>query len=131
MLCSDAVTAVREAEALCQSSLDWKARDLVYGDHVSASQAAARIANIADQLSLVGAVSLSQTCAQMKDGVDTLIKAAKRHGEAKNSTDDSSDWIRTERPAAESLYTTARAGLERLRDSFIERSLIELKSTSR
>jgi hypothetical protein len=140
-LCSDALAAAREAEDMCESALSQQTAAVAQVDLTSASQAAARIGTIADQLSLMGVVNyLADTCTSMRASADAIISRASQFRSAhitaliQEQTGSSPGVIHSVALAEhvkETQYKEARDQLEALRKSFIERGLIEIRSTSK
>lgn len=71
-LCSDAVDAAQEVDAKCQSALDQKVHAFSKRDLTAASKSAARIGTIAEQLYLMGANHLADTCVRMKEAAEAV-----------------------------------------------------------
>lgn len=71
-LCSDAVDASYEAESKCDAALSQKSLPWANGSLKGASKAAARIGTVAEQLHLIGAHQLADSCVQMRHAADAI-----------------------------------------------------------
>lgn len=71
-LCSDAVGAAREAESKCESALVQKTQVFAQGNLTAASRAATRIGTISEQLYLMSANHLADTCVRMKEAAEAI-----------------------------------------------------------
>ena len=71
-LCADAVDASYEAEAAYESRTTMDEEDFVKVRFDTASKAIARITGVAEQLNLVGAHHLAQTCRDMKAALEEI-----------------------------------------------------------
>ena len=71
-VCSDAVAAAREAGALYESALDQKTGWIAQTNLNTASRTAARIGTISEQLYLMNANYLADTCAEMRAAADAI-----------------------------------------------------------
>lgn len=71
-ICSDAVAAAREAESAYRTALDQKNQGFAQLSLGTANRAAARIGTIAEQLYLMNANYLADTCAEMRAAVDAI-----------------------------------------------------------
>lgn len=76
-LCSDALTAAQEAAAPCESAIDQQTGSIAQANLTSASKAAARIGTIAEQLRLMNANFLADTCGSMKAAAEAINSPAR------------------------------------------------------
>lgn len=70
-LCADAIDAAREAESKCELALT-QGNILAPGSLKAAERAASRIETISEQLYLIGASFLADTCSELKSAADAI-----------------------------------------------------------
>lgn len=102
-LCADAVEAARDAESKCQSALSQKTNVFAQTKLTAASMSMARIQTISEQLYLMGANNLGDTCVRLKDAADAINMPASHlrtaRINAKNRQDNEFQRINSDDPS--------------------------------
>jgi hypothetical protein len=71
-LCSDAVTEARDVMSLCESALTQTRHAFAQANLAAAAKSGSRIGTISEQLYLINANFLADTCASMRDAANAL-----------------------------------------------------------
>lgn len=71
-LCSDAVTEAREAASLCESALTQTRHAYYLANMAASAKSCTRVGAISEQLYLINANFLADTCASMRDAGEAL-----------------------------------------------------------